>query len=705
MKRRLVVGVVAVLLMQCLTAAQAAPHRFSVGRSRSSVDGCGVHLVRHGESRERTLPCDQMIELDSAKYDVWLQSSAGITPYRTTIDGSLKGEHVLSLLAAGTVRVSVPSEHTVELWHLEPHTIDGALQRAFWREAALSGSLLMPEGPAIALARAKDGAIDQVSSVVQVIGSRLVSVAWAPASETALVADLTIPNGVHPDPKARLLLRMSEREIVPVIELSVEDRIRGLWLSVPTGSAEVHLASSSLFVARSQFRVRRGANVFTGQLRRLPQLDVSVRSMNPSIRLPDVSVDVKRSDGAVVRIVERVDNIAHLADLPAEVLTLTAHVAEWTFRRDVDLSGGKDAVEEFLLKPFLVTGTVRYGGESVPATVSFGADKLLSVDSNERGEYRVVLWKARRYGIRVVLREHVDIPPFVDTAILDGDQEFDIDIPTANYTLKIVDAEAGTGIELPRVNVANSWNDPSQGDRRTLVNIVGDRYGVTLLPPLRAGTLVMRIEANGYEPMELSRSVDPTAAPTEIVAKLKRLTDATILQMEDASGGPAAGTEVFAIRTGRIVFAGTTARDGTIAIPRDLDRVLLVARHATLAGAIRWWTAQTTVSEPILWRLEQAGRTLTIQARDAAGKPRAGSLVYVWLDGNRIGGTPLALLCGCGAAVTSVNGIWYWRNPPAHDLRIIVAATDAVAIEAGGYDNLAIHAAYPWPATLDVRSW
>jgi 5-hydroxyisourate hydrolase-like protein (transthyretin family) len=478
-----------------------------------------------------------------------------------------------------------------------------------------------------------------------------------------------------------------------------------IWYGLPPGRAEVTATSPTLRLEPqwTTLRAQRLGSI-RAALVPLPSLRVTVTIPSDALGKDDtLSLEIRdpRHPEAARELAAVEPNVVYdLHALPAAPLEVELNVGKWPIRRTVDLSSGHDDLLVIDLEPLVVTGTVTYGDAPAEADVGFSTDSLFETRTDEEGRYRITLWEPRRYGMRVKLRKASDVPPFTDTVRIHESRALDVTIPRARYRVHVLNQDTGQPVPEARVTLTNTWQDPVEGRRRSMLQLTTDATGEALLPPLRAGTVDLRADAEGY----LTATVEnqPVADGKEEVrleVRMHASGSASEVKVVLPGGAPAAGADWIAVKGERVVLHGTVPESGTIQVPNALEGALLVAHHQAATG-LRIAAGQGGATWPLL----PIAPPLTIHAVDASGQPAGSAPIVVWTAGQRLSGVALAFLVGTGDA-TSIDGTWLGRNLPAAPLRILInkRGTSAAAIESGAFDAVAQQVPYPWPGSVTVR--
>lgn len=705
-----IVSVIALTLASfgpCAAAQRFRLAQADVASAAASRNSCRVHVVQANGQQDMQQPCDAPLRVATDDYEAWLETAGRITPFRTPIREGQSGDYELPVVPAGLLRVR-GSEHAVatEIWHLELHEWEMSRASAFYRfTGGTSDGVQMPMGRAVGIGLDGNGQPLGVSRPVVVSEGRTSEI--YPRSPE-IGADLVVIMG-RPSDTAVLrnegMVAHRDGPRQPDVFLSSADRLLGIWYGLEPGPVTVALQSEAIRIDPLGARLRAGAvTVLRATASRLPKLNVTVIAPNGALDKEALSVRIEHAVRGVIRTASLgAENRATLESLPGEPIDVVLSVGDWQFRRSVDLSRGLDESVEFSLEPAIVSGVVTYGGSAIRAEVGFSANKLVTARADESGNYRIVLWSRGRYTVQVRLTEHPEIPPFFETVSVDEDRTFDIEIPRTRYAVRVSEELTDRPIVGAKVTLINTFEDLAEGPRRIMSHVVTGQKGQSHLPPLRIGTLDVRVEAEGFLGAETRTSVIDAEKDVLVSISLKALKDSLTFRIVLPDGSSASSAELLAIsKTDEVLYSTTAGADGKIRVPRSLSGVLMVVRHPAAGASVRLMSS----SEPseATWQLPKAAPPLNVRAHDAGGRPSSGSPVFLWLDGHRIGGTALAYVCRT-IPVTSLDGTWTARNLPAVSTRVLVVRRTAGAgtLEIDAYAGLAQTIEYPWPEWANVR--
>jgi len=397
---------------------------------------------------------------------------------------------------------------------------------------------------------------------------------------------------------------------------------------------------------------------------------------------------------------------------------MTPYTDVAVFPSAVDLTDQDDAF--VTLSPELIElfGKVSYAGEGHAATVNFQtvAGDQVAVESDEEGEYRVVTLHPLRW-VTVTL-DGVDQEPWRDffAPPLAASRELDFDVPDARVEVRVVDAETRQGVPLARVAVRNEFvlpsesGDESSGGRERVLaqSYQTDDSGWTRLPPPRPGTIEVWASADGYretvEPLVVEVADPPQDRQIELV--LQPVGGGVGLTLKLADGSPAAGARVLLVESltgGRPLFDGRADAMGTVVVPAEHERGLLLLTHPKASfGIVEWssWHDQERVD----WSFPATPREqLSVRVMDASGRvPVAGAALSVWVGRWHLSGLSLRWLLAANPT-TGADGLWTAEGLPRGPVRLLARADEASAEAASRWENLATEATFPWPRLVELR--
>ena len=672
---------------------------------------CRTHIIAVTRNEERIVGCGIPTQLPPGAYAAWLEWPGRVSLFPELFDGAGNGEHRLPVTAAGGVCLDPSSEAAAyELWHMESHISKGALAPSFHRKTTKPGAVLqLPTGRAIAVSLSEHGEVTAVSPPLEVAESVEIASSMSVSSEGAtLCAFLTRPGDVPAVPgDVRLFASDRGETREPDAFLNSGDSVVALWYRMPAGRTEITMQSERMRLPAETMILRSGQiATLRSSIRRLPTLSVAINFEDDRAGKQRLSLAVAQQNGINVRLMDTVHpGVMAIESLPAAPLSVELKLGHWAFVKEVDLSSGVDASVQFELRPIVIRGRVSYGNVAAPARVDFLATEPVSAESDDDGRYQIALWQPGRYTFRVRLRDHPDVSPFLDTIRVTTSQDLDIAIPKAPYALRVTDSSTSEGVANAKVTITNDWQDPIEGARRVMSHVVTGSDGHAGLPPLRDGTLELRVDAEGYEAGSLARQpVSSAADPVTLEVSLKPLASPVRLTILLPDGSAAAGAELIAMTpSDQVLYSATADNNGIVRLSSAMQSVLLVVRHPRAAGAVRAWPSLGSTQGDLTWPLAPAASSLTLRASRADGKPAAGIPVYAWISGLRVGGIALAFL-GHTQPFTDMDGEWTARNLPPSPLTVLlVGPSRAKDVAAGAFDTVAETIPYPWPPFVAVR--
>jgi hypothetical protein len=674
-------------------------------RPLETAAGCEVHLVPYRDlDRELTYPCGKWFALPSAgSYKHWLETNGRMTPTvgvlsygRTPFDGT--GIAAFNAVAPAG-RVVIPQDRSLSdaeglrLVSLESRHAWGS--RVFDRRVAAANAhtpVQMPEGRILAgrFDRKTNDAV-ALSKPVDIAPGRTAIVWPLPPADSDVLLVLTKPAELMVDKPIPVRLSLDGKR-APDVLLNGFDRIMAVWYGVAARHATISLQSDAAFWPARAIDLTRGkVTTVRAALRKLPNAHVSI-DVPPGVTIAEkLRLEVSRpAVKEVLRSLAIAPGRHDLTALPAEMLSVTLHVGDWTRSELVDLSSGEDASVAFDLQPIAVSGTVFHGKERAAAEIEFLNDQeWRRVRTNERGEYATTFWwpKVHTARVRIAGRNQ---PPYLDAfreILRSGTVDFHV--PRTDYVVHVRDAATGRGIAGAQVIVGND----APNKRTAAQRITTDDGGAAVLPPLDEGELYVGARADRYAPSERSMTVDDQHHDLDIV--LEPLRTAGSLRLRLAGGAPAAQAEAWAFDAAmQPLWRGVAGGDGSLELPEVAAGAVMLVRHAQAASTARVWTPAAGADSDV-WTLDPPAEPLTIVAQDGA----AGAFVALWLDGVKLSGPPLSFATWSVPA-TNRDGVWTGHNLPPKPVRLLLRPPAAAASSA--FDAVAQRVGYPWPASIAV---
>lgn len=487
----------------------------------------------------------------------------------------------------------------------------------------------------------------------------------------------------------------------PDLLIKNNDRLYAVWYGVAARQAVLTAESASAAIVPVTLTLRPGRITSTRhELRRKPVLDVSVIGDIPSFE--NVDVTVMRNDEAreIHRQPVPPDGRLQIQRLPAESLRVKLLADTWEFSNDVDLTAG-DAGVVFVLEPIRIHGTVYRGIEPAQAKISFGDGmrEAVSAVTDDRGEYRAVLWTPASYVAEVRLADRSS--PFVDPALrVERSGRIDFHLPENRVSVRVVDARTGRAIPDAKVGVQIVVEHPGVGAMDLAQRYPTDRDGLVVLPPLWAGTARIVASAPGYESSPSRTLLIEGGTEETITLALEKIASRSV-RIVLFDGRPAAGAEGAIVVGERSVWRGNADQNGVIEIAAFGNDAALVLRHPQAASI---GVPLPPAAETIAFRSPPAEPPLAIRTTTSDGEPVTFALITIWIDGVRLTGGLAAFAAWNPAAMSDHRGLWTAHNLPA--AQIAVLATKEVPpmqLATGAYDQLARTVPYPRPnRTIDV---
>jgi hypothetical protein len=678
-----------------LPAADGAP------RPWETAEGCNVHLVPLADlDRELTYPCGKWFVLPAAgQYRHWLETDGRMTPAMGMLSYGRRPFEGAGMAAFSAVapagRVVIPRDRSLadteglRLLSIESRHAWGT--RVFDRRIANGNAhtpVQMPEGRVLVgrFDRKTNDAI-ALSKPVDVAVGRTAVVWPIPPTDSDVFLVLTKPSELQLEKPIAVRLALDATR-APNVLLNGFDRVLAVWYGVAARHATISLQSDAAFWPAQEIDLTRGkVTTVRASLQKLPDAHVSINIPAGVTIEEKLRLDIKRPvNKELVRSLPIAPGAHDLAALPAEVLTATLHVGEWTTSELLDLSSGEDARLSFDLQPIAVTGTVFHGKERAAAEIEFlNEQEWRRVRTNERGEYATTFWWPKVHTARVRI-EGSSQPPYLDAfreIVQSGTVDFHV--PRTDYTVRVRDAVTGRGIAGAQLVVGNDSTNERNSGRRLMT----DDAGVAVLPPLDEGELYVGARAEHYVPSERTMRVDDQHHELDIVLEPLRI--AGSLQLRLADGGPAAQAEAWAFDAAmRPLWRGVAGDDGKLELPDVAAGAVLLVRHAQAASIARVWTPGADAD---IWTLDAPAQPLTITADERV----SGAFVALWLDGVKLSGPPLSFAAWSTLA-TNRDGVWTGRNLPPRSVRVLLLPPRAATSTA--FDAVAQPVAYPWPASV-----
>lgn len=682
---------------------------------------CAAHMIPYDHpDDELTFDCGVWFQPPVGKYRYWLEKDERlISRYPTIVyyaGAPFEGSSLRVLLplgAAGQValRTPRPSDQSLRFLHIPASSDRPAAHRSMDRRVRADAVIpvLMPEGEVIGgtFDRHSGDAIAITRPVHVTAGHLTYFDPKPPAAGSDILAILERPAIRSPDPaaNARVVMRVDDVERSPDVLSDTANRVVAVWYGVTGRNAEVVAQTNKEFLSPESFRLVPGrVTTIRHKLSPLPSADIQIHAPRDLSRLTLEITSESRRTAPMVREVEAVAGMNHVANLPAEQLAITLTADNWKFVRKVDLRSGIDAHIDFDIEPFIVEGNVFGGDRGTPASLTFGFGKhdLTTVTAASDGHYRVILWSTGSYVVSVATAgAEPYVEPFVE---VESDvHDLDFHIPSNQIVVRVADTTTGAPIKDALVmvkNVSGTEGENSQVESRH----TGDDGSATL-PPLKPGHASIRASAEKYRtsaPIELD--VDNTLRNENLDIALSRFDRVRRLQIVDAAGAPAIDAELLLIASEtdeRPLWQGVYGDPAGIDVPALASRGLLLVRHRGSASAVVTLTPDLDL--PAL-HLENEAPPLVVRARTNSGDTAPSARLGVWFGSHRMTTLALGFLTWSQPAIASKEGIWIGRGLPPAQTRVVAWRRALMAAISGAFDGMATDVRYPWPAVVDVIS-
>lgn len=683
--------------------------------------GYEVRLAPAGDlDQEIVYPAGHWFVPSPGRYRMWMQGNGRISSATSTLlwrGGPFKERGMVTverLVPAGRVRLdsdrAVTAKQILRLLHLDSHLMGPhpqlEMSRRLIGEAAHRGDL-MPEGRVLsALFDRESGDYLGVSRPVTVRHGETTVVDPQPpkAGTSHLVVLLERPKVIPRLDQYTLeaRLRIGEEQRRPDLTIPTPSRLYAVWYDLPSGPARLSVESNGTFADPVDVRLRSGrAERLEVDLRPLPALDVSWQ-LPESLEAETVALQVRaisETELAAETEQPRERGEHRFTRLPVADVEVGLRVGEWLFLERSDLREGDGRVS-FAPVPIAVHGTVFLGDEPSPASIGFeiGNDEQLSIETNEDGEYEVVVFRPIRAA--VVNLATRDGSPFIADLFDDpivASRRQDFEIPTNQVSVRVVDALTGAGLAGARVSVSSA----SEGGRRVAQHAMADDEGVAHLPPLREGELEVRASAEGYlpsgEPVVAVIAVD--RPPAELTVRLRPEGERHPLRVVLPDGRPAAGAELMAQHSlggSGPSWSRRTDSAGVVEVPTSLDGHVLLVRHSAAGFAARRWQAPEPEA-PVTWPLPPASGLLRLRTTDVWGEGIGHVGLTLWVEGQRLEGAQLGWLTRT-AAGSNGDGYWQATSVPLLPIRLLASKHRNTPLP----QNLAQEVNPPWPPLVEL---
>jgi hypothetical protein len=682
------------------SAATAAPLR--VAPAGKAGARCTIHVAGlHGEN-ETSRPCDAPIERPERPSMIWIEDGARIS-FPIAFDSVRdRDEVVLPLVRAVAVRVRAPeAQRTITVIRLPD-----ANGRSFRRVAA-GPAVLLPEGEVLAFESDGRG---RVMAITRPVVAKADVAVELPRADRDVVAIVDWPETAS-DRNVRFVLHDGEEDARPAVAFADEAGALAVWYAHTRDRALLSAEGEDLALPKTSVVVERNAvSTIRAQLRRRPQLKVDVAVPDEAIESviaarPFVRVTTVAENRVVAETAVTPRAPALLKKMPMEPLTAELRIGNVRYRENVDLTSRDEGSITFKVTPIRVDGSVRMGEQAIRAKVGFrtGIGDLSSVETDERGEYAIVLWNPDRYVLEVQPQDGGGRAPYSEMLVLSTSRRLDIVIPSGVLHVRVIDAATGKPIAAAVTTGMSRWNDPDHtGSRGRSFHAKADASGRAVVRLLRTGTAEVRASAAGYRDSEIVRVPiveGGTAASIDIA--LRRYEAEAALRLLLPDGTPGAGAEVFAAADAageRALFSGIANGKGEVELPSLTEGAFVFIRHRYAGATVRRWQAGMN-RDP--WLLARPAPRLNVQVKRRGGGSFSTAFLAVSIDGHWITGPALEFLTR-GRAWVDANGVWIVDGLPALSLRILAWRTARAATST--YDALASLVPFPWSSPVVIET-
>lgn len=674
------------------------------------LPGCEAHVV---DARgERAAPCGSPVDTWGTAAG-WIEGATFITPFLTDLsrggDYALRGEVAAGMVAFPSDRKLNDGER-IRLVSLAAPRDEAMLRRQFTRDITSTNARpRMPAGRAIALLLDPAGRTIGVSPII-VIRPGTETVVWPQTGATSvLAARLQRPRPITRDGEDEVAVAVSDTIGVhkPAAVVDAADAVFAIWYDLPAETIQLTAESPILRLDRTTAQLARGSvTMIDAALKLRPSLTVTIAPLPDEVRgaASPMTLTVREtvaSHSLLSRLVEPGKSYAFEL-LPASLLQVELKIGDAVLPKRVDLLSGADAHLDIPLDPFFVTGTVFLGDRPVRAIVQVQQrDAPLSVETDDRGTYTLLLWEPQKYVIDTVLADAPATPSFTQLVTITSSTTLDIRIPANALRARVYDAGTGRPIVPAEVVVHNRWKD--ELGEHSAVKSVTATGALTALPPQQSGTVEIHARAAGY------RDADPVVVTADAHLR-ERVIDIPMTADGNSSGvtiridatQPADGAEVALWKGDQMMWHGVADDAGRVSIPDDVARSPLIIRHPSAASDLVLFGA---LSQSEVLSLSPAAPPLVVRVVHKDGRPigpRAATISFWLLGGVRLSEAAAGFATWSFGA-TSPDGTVLLRGLWPRPLRLFATRTASIEqIRSGTFDNLAITIPYPWPAVADV---
>ena len=680
-----------------------------------------VRLERASDRDEQYIyPCNQGIEPPSGRYVVWLEG-ADLISLQSTIKTRDSGHPLkpmkIGVFPAGKIRI--PSSYdmcsgcTLRLVHIDVHARGPVLQALWGRrssETEAKTGVFVPEGPV--LVTLFDNINQEFVAVARPVnvatGKTTVVEPRPPTSGGDVVAILDRPDelSANQDPEIDLWLETSsDGKRTPDLVVSAAFRVIAVWFGVGDRYGVLTVSSSTAYLPKAEITIPNGGVVsHRSQLLEKPSLDIELELDEYLSKDPSIIEIIGLSDRQKIReaAVEPGTKILHFEDLPPKRVWARLVTSAWKFIAEADLSDGIDKHVIIAPQPLRVHGTVYYGDEACPATISFetrgDAEGNTKAETDARGDYEAYLYRRGVYTIQTDITKEAR-EPYSDFTYIGGDQQIDIHIPLNEVSVQVVNSRDNQGIDGASVIV-----DSHSGEKTISRKYVADEHGGLVLPPLQPGALVLRAEAEGFQTSEpeetqilesdefrdLTVYLVPVEAETRLIVRLP-------------NGTPASGVEAQLRRdldSSAPLWSGIGDGQGELEVPRMPLGTFLLFRHETAGFTmILPHTNPTTEIQ-----LPPQAPPLVIRVVGPNGETIRGAGLAIWTaKGGWATNRALSWLTWSGFPGTQGGGLWTAKGLPAESIRIVAWGSPS-SRDLSLFDSNSAIVQYPWPNIVEIEA-
>ncbi len=492
----------------------------------------------------------------------------------------------------------------------------------------------------------------------------------------------------------------------PTFLVRTHKKIIALWSQVPAGAARVDVSSPTAYLRDKDLRLRSGKVEYVSvNLAPLPKLGVrwsipdEFKPTEPALKIVNLAGHERIN---TIQLAKQPNQLE--IPVPAAPLEVTLKSGPWSLREAVDLSDGADRSVQLEMHAIHVNGRVYYGDDPVQATITFLTDadpkESLKVRTDTDGKYEALFAKPEAYTAVVDLEGRAAPYPVVGFDVK-GDTTIDIRLPGNAYRFRVTRKDDGRPIEGARIVVQN--RESTEDSVFVSMRLVTDEQGRATAQPLRSGTVVVSVDADGFVRLTRPEEAVVDKGERDIDLSLEPLGPTDTLTLLLPNGQPAAGANVL-VHSDREDRIETADGSGRVAIPRAGAGGLVLVRAAGAAVTARPWRGEDQT-----WRLDTAREPLVIHAVRADGSSVRAAVGVLWLDGVRLSGRLLAWLTSTGGG-TDAAGYWILRNLPARPLQVLFwrstasnYALMAQQVAQQRFDAMRTIINAPWPATVDVK--